>query len=90
VNQNPTPMIITKGNEKFNIIDINGKEMGTIYDAFMNGRHYLLEIQKTKDKELAKALGVTPDKIPELRETIVAKIAFYEKHIKKILTYEQK
>ena len=83
-------MIITKGTEKFTIIDINGKEMGTMYDAFANGRHYLLEIQKTTDKELAKALGAKPDKIPELRETIKEKLVFYEKHIKKILSYESK
>ena len=86
---NANPMEIIKGTDKFTIVNITPKEMGTIYDAFMNGWHYLVEIQKTKDRELAKAMGAKMEMIPEYRKIIQEKIEFYKKYIAKIKSHEK-
>jgi hypothetical protein len=83
-------MIIIKGDHKFSMIEIDPKEMSNIFDAFQNGRHYLLELLKTSDAELAKAIGKKNAEIPALKKIMQEKVEFYEKHLRKILSYERK
>lgn len=83
-------MLITKGTDKFTIIDIAPKEMSNIFDGFQNGRHYLQELLKANDTDLAKAMSVNKKEIPGIRKIMQEKIDFYEKHLKKIMSYAKK
>lgn len=83
-------MVITKGNEKFMIIDINPMEMSNIYDAFQNAFVQMNEILKMDDKTFMLYLSVDEKGIPELRKIIQDKIKFYQTFKEKILTYATK
>lgn len=83
-------MLITKGSDKFTIVDIAPNEMSNIFDGMQNGRFYLQELLKQDDKSLAGAMNKPVKKIPEIRKIMQDKIDFYEKHMKKIMSYAKK
>ena len=83
-------MLIIQDRNKFRFVEISSKELSHLYDAFSSGRHNFMELLKGKDGELAKALGVKVEDIPEVRKAMEQKIEFYFKHTQKIQKYAQK
>ena len=83
-------MQITKGIDKFMMIDINANEMSNIYDAFQNARAQMQILVNMQDDEFIKILAVKKQGVPELRKIIKTKIEFYEKFLKKISSYMTK
>ncbi|MCF8360729.1 MAG: hypothetical protein K9H26_18385 [Prolixibacteraceae bacterium] len=83
-------MIIYKGDKAFSMLNIEPMELSNIFDAFQNNRHNLLELQKASDKELSKAMNYPQSKIKEARKIMKEKVEFYEKHLKKMISYEKK
>ena len=80
-------MLITKGKDKFMIIDIDPMELSNIYDAFSNSFAQMTEILKMDDETFMQYLSVNKEGIPELKKIIQDKIKFYDTYKGKILNY---